>query len=263
MRSLVARAAAGAALVPVAVAVLATDAQACLYVNMPAQVVAPAERASFVQTTAGVPVQVQFPAYGGTLASAQFSVARVNTPTLPPLGTGLPADVGTVVETGQLTFDAVSRTWNGNANVSGWAQTPGEYVWQTTGTQIIPATPPREPDANGGIVATSCDTPVPVTLTHDGNWVHRFTVLGASAVTAKAAKARDGRAKVSGTIAAQFPGKVRLTVACPGKRARTTFVATKDGRWNRTANAKRGCRIDASVAARPGWADSAAAVRVS
>ncbi len=262
MRKRLARAAALAALIPVAVAVFATDALACSYALGSAQVLAPAERAAFVQTTAGVPVQVQFPG-GSSFTSAQFAVARMNTPTLPPLGAGLPAEVGTVVETGQLTFDAVSATWNGNANVSGWARTPGEYVWQTSGTQVIPATPPRVPNADGFIGISSCDTPVPLTLFHDGNWVHRFTILGASAVTARAGKARGGRVKVSGTIAAQFPGKVRLTVACPGKRARTTFVATKKRRWNRTAKAKRGCRINASVAARPGWVASTASVRVS
>jgi hypothetical protein len=119
------------------------------------------------------------------------------------------------------------------------------------------------PDENGIVMVNSCASAVAWTLTSDGNWVHRFSVLGASAVTAKAAKARYGRAKVSGRVAKTFPGKVKLTVACPGKRARSTFVSTEKGRWSREVNAKRGCRIDAAIAARAGWAGSAASARVS
>jgi hypothetical protein len=247
----------GAAVCVGAVATSATDAHACSYAVVTAQAVAPAEQSKFVQTAAGVPVQVRYPAYH-PLHSAQFAVARLHTPELPPLGQGLPADVGTVVETGELAFDVTTGTWNGTANANGWAQTPGEYVWQTSATTVIPASPPKLP----GEPFTSCDTPVPFTLTHDGNWTHRFTVLGASAVTAKAAKARDRRAQISGTVAAQYPGKVRLTVRCPGRRARTAFLTPRSGRWSRTVIAERGCRIDASAATRKGWVESATSVRV-
>ena len=85
-----------------------------------------------------------------------------------------------------------------------------------------------------------------------GTWTNRFSVVGTSHVTVTAAKARDHRAKVSGTIAEAFPGKVRLTDACPDKRARTTFVSVENGRWSRMVIAKRGCRIDAAVATPPG-----------
>jgi hypothetical protein len=125
----------------------------------------------------------------------------------------------------------------------------------------VPAPPPPVPDANGFFPGNSCGGPF--TIVYDGRWVHRFTVLGASAVTAEAGKARDGRAKVSGTVARTFPGKVRLTVACPRRRARTTFVDTAKGRWSRTVNATRGCEITAAVAARQGWAASEASTRVN
>lgn len=264
MRTIVARAAVAVAVTPVLFAVAPAGAHACSLALLSAEVVAPAEQASFVQTNDAVPVSVRFGRGLGLdgLGPVQFGIARLNTSAAPPAGTSLPADVGTVVETGQLAYDPATGTWNASANGNGWAQTPGEYVWQAAAAQTFPATPPRVPDANGHITGTSCDRDTPLTVTHDGRWVHRITVLGASAVTAKAAKARDGRAKVSGTIAAAFPGKVRLAVACPGKRTRTTFVAPRNGRWSRKVHAKRGCRVEVSVAARQGWAESADSARV-
>jgi hypothetical protein len=225
-------------------------------------VVAPAEAGTFVQTSSAVPLQVRFRNGAIDRTTMTFGIARLSSATLPPLGRDLPAGVGTVVETGTFSYDAVSDTWNASANGNGWAQTPGEYVWQATGALFIPASPPPVPHPDGSISMSSCDSPVAWTLTSDGNWVHRVSVLGASAVTAKAAKARDARAKVSGTVAKTFPGKVKLTVACPGKRARSTFVLTQKGRWSREVNAERGCKLDATIAARRGWAASAASARV-
>ncbi|HWK29388.1 MAG TPA: hypothetical protein VNS09_22685 [Solirubrobacter sp.] len=248
MRRTVLRAAAGAVLLPV-VAVPAS-AHACSIASLTAEAVAPAESASVVQTSAPVPVRVRFASGGSSFSPVQFGVARLNAT----------AEIETVVETGQLNYDAATGTWYADANGNGWALTPGEYVWQASATQNIPASPPVEPDANGVVMVNTCGGPY--SIVHDGRWVHRLTVLGASAVTAKARKARHGRAKVSGTVAKTFSGKVRLTVACPGKRARTTLVATGAGRWSRTVHAKHGCRIVAAVAARPGWAASETSARV-
>jgi hypothetical protein len=214
-----------------------------------------------VQTTSAVPVQVRFSGDASWFSPVQFGIARLKTATPPPLGASLPAEIGTVVETGQLTYDAVTGAWNADANGSGWAQTPGEYLWQSSATLHIPP-PPPVPDANGVITPSPCGGR-PLTIVYDGRWVHRFTVLGASAVTAKAGKARNGRAKVDGTIAKNFPGRIRLTVACPGKRARTTLVETAHGRWSRRVHAKRGCRIAAAVAARQGWTASEASTRIN
>lgn len=244
-------------------AVAPAAAQACSYALSFAQVVAPAEAGAFVQTSSAVPLRVRFRNGAVDQTTMTFGIARLNSATLPPPGRDMPADVGTIVETGTFSYDAVPDTWTASANGNGWAGSPGEYVWQATGALHIPASPPPVPDENGIVMVNSCASPVAWTLTSDGNWVHRFTVLGASAVTAKAAKARDGRAKISGTVAKTYPGKVKLTVACPGKRARSTFVSTNKGRWSREVNASRGCRIDATIAARKGWEASAASARVS
>jgi hypothetical protein len=238
-------------------------AHACSYAAPPsAQVIAPAESGAFVQTSSAVPLQVRF-RYGVIdRTTMSFGIARLSSATPPPLGRDLPAGVGTIVETGSFSYDAASDTWNASANSNAWAQTPGEYVWQATGALHIPASPPPVPGPDGSISWNSCDSPVAWTLTSDGNWVHRFSVLGASAVTATAAKARAGRAKVRGTVAKTFQGKVKLTVACPGKRTRNTFVSAEKGRWSRKVNAKRGCTIDATIAARKGWAASTASARI-
>lgn len=241
----------------VVAAVAPAGAQACSFAAVKALVVAPAENASLVQTGEPLPVQIRF-GDNGRYSPVQVAVARMTVPTLPPVGQLLPPDVGTVVETVPLTYDAATGTWGGAANGNHWAQTPGEYVWQVSGTLTVPAPPPPPPGAVVGV--NSCDGPF--SLTMDGRWVHRLTVLGASAVTAKSGKARDGRANVNGRVATAFPGKVKLTVACPGKRARSTFVPTADGRWSRTVFAKRGCGIKATIAARKGWAASEAAARV-
>ena len=253
-------AAAGAAVLPV---VAPAAAHACLYASPTAQVVAPAEAGTFVQTSSAVPLQVRFRNGAIDRTTMTFGIARLSSATLPPLGRDLPAGVGTVVETGSFSYDAASDTWNASANGNGWAQTPGEYAWQATGALHIPASPPPVPNPDGSISPSPCGSTVAWTLTSDGNWAHRFSVLGASAVTARAGKARDGRAKVSGTVAKTFPGKVKLTVACPGKRTRSTFVSAEKGRWSREVNARRGCKIDVSVAARKGWAASAESARVS
>jgi len=76
-------------------------------------------------------------------------------------------------------------------------------------------------------------------------------------------QARDGRARVRGRVAQDYPGKVKLTVACPGKRARSTFVPARRGRWSRDVSAKRGCKITAAASGRKGWAASRAVARVS
>ncbi|MDA0180037.1 hypothetical protein OJ997_07000 [Solirubrobacter phytolaccae] len=246
----------GAAVAVLVATVVPAGAQACSLAVVNAQVVAPAESASIVQTGEALPIRVKF-GDSGTYAPAQVGIARMNTSTLPPLGASLPAEVGTVVETVPLTFDPATGTWGADANGNDWALTPGEYVWQASATLTVPAPPPPVE----GQPVSSCGGPF--TLSLDGRWVHRFTVLGASAVTTKAGKARAGRAKVSGQIAKTFPGKVRLTVACPGKRERTTFVPTADGRWSRTVLAKRGCTVKAAVAARTGWAASEASARVT
>jgi hypothetical protein len=238
-------------------------AHACTWANQSAQVVAPVEASAFVQTSSAVRLQARFRNGAIERTTMTFGIGRLSSPALPPLGRDLPAGVGTIVETGSFSYDAATDTWNASANGNGWAQTPGEYVWQATAALHIPASPPPVPNPDGSISMNSCDSPVAWTLTSDGNWVHRFSVLGASAVTAKAATARDRRAKISGTVAKTFPGRVKLTVACPGKRARSTFVSVEKGRWSREVNAKRGCKIDATIAARKGWAASAASARVS
>ena len=237
----------------VVAAVAPAGAQACTIAAVNAHVVAPAENASLVQTGEPLPVQVRF-GDNGRFSPVQVAVARMTVPTLPPVGTLLPPDVGSVVETVPLAYDAATGTWGGAANGNAWAQTPGEYVWQVSGTLTVPAPPPPPPSPPCG---------GPFSLPMDGRWVHRLTVLGASAVTAKSSKARDGRAKVSGRVAGAFPGKVKLTVACPGKRARSTFVPTADGRWGRNVFAERGCSIKATIAARTGWAASEATARVT
>jgi hypothetical protein len=248
---------AGAAGAVVVAAVLPAGAQACSIAAVSAVVVAPAENASLVQTGDPLPVQIRF-GDDGRFAPVQAAVARMAVPTVPPVGLQLPPDVGTVVETVPLAYDAATGTWGGAANGNDWAQTPGEYVWQVSGTLSVPAPPPPPPGPVVGV--NSCDGPFSVTM--DGRWVHRLTVLGASAVTAKSGPARHGRAKVSGRIATAFGGKVKLTVACPGKRARSTFVATAEGRWGRRVFATRGCAIKATIAARKGWAASEAGTRV-
>ena len=231
-------AAAAAAVLPV---VAPAAAHACTYVVPSAQVVAPAEAGTFVQTTSAVPLQVRFRNGPIDRTTMTFGIARLSSDSLPPLGRDLPAGVGTIVETGPFSYDAASDTWIASANGNGWAQTPGEYVWQATGALHIPASPPPVPNPDGSISMSSCDSPVAWTLTSDGNWVRRFSVLTArGAVTATAAKARDRRVKVSGTVAKTFQGKVKLTVACPGKRTRSTFVPAERGRWSRAVNAKRG-----------------------
>jgi hypothetical protein len=259
MRSRLLAVVAGAAVSSV---VAPAAADACSYVDVPAQVVAPTEAGSFVQTSSAVPLQVRFRSGAIDRTTLTFGIARLSGATLPPLGRDLPPGVGTVVETGSFSYDPVFDTWNATANGNGWAQTPGEYVWQATGALHIPASPPPVPNPDGSALVNSCDSPVAWTLVSDGRWVHRFSVVGASAVTAKAAKARDGRARASGTVAKTFPGKVKLTVACPGQRARSTFVSAEKGRWSRRVNAKRGCNIDATIASRKGWAASAASARV-
>jgi hypothetical protein len=231
-------------------------AQACTFAVVTAQPLAPAESASIVQTGDPLPVRIQF-GDNGSFAPVQFGIARLKTPTLPPLGAFLPPGVATVVESVPLTYDATTGTWGADANGNHWAQTPGEYVWQVSGTLTVPAPPPQDP----ALGISTCNGPF--SLLEDGRWVHRLTVIGASAITAKAGKARDGRAKVSGRVAKAFPGKVRLTVACAGKRARTTFVPTAGGRWSRTVLARRGCNIKAAVAAREGWAASEASARIT
>jgi hypothetical protein len=242
----------------VVAAVAPAGAWACSIAAVSADVVAPAENASLVQTGESLPVQIRF-GDNGRYSPVQVAVARMTVPTLPPVGTLLPPDVGTVVETVSLTYDPATGTWGGAANGNDWAQTPGEYVWQVSGTLTVPAPPPPPPGVL--VVRNSCDGPFSVTM--DGRWAHRLTVVGASAVTVRSGKARDGRAKVSGRVATAFAGRVKLTVACPGKRTRSTFVPTADGRWSRKVFAKRGCSIKAAIAARQGWAASEAATRVN
>ncbi len=239
-----------------AVAVVPAGAQACQIPMLAAQPIAPSEGASLVQTGDPLPVRIRF-GDNGRLAPVQVGIARLTAPTLPPTGVEVPPEARTVVETIPLTYDPAAGAWGADANGNGWAQTPGEYVWQATGTQTFPAPPPR--DASQGFVACN----LPPSVSHDGRWIHRLTVIGDSAVTAKAAKARDGRAKVRGRVAKAFEGKVRLTIACPGKRARTTFVSSAEGRWSRTVFAKRGCTIKAAVTARKGWAASEASARIA
>jgi hypothetical protein len=243
---------AGALGAVVVAAVAPAGAQACTIGVANADVVAPAENASLVQTGEPLPMQIRFHD-DGRFSPVQVAVARLATPTPPPLGTDLPPDVGTVVETVPLTYDAATGTWGGAANGNDWAQTPGDYVWQASGTLTVPAPPPGVTSPCGG----------PFTVAMDGRWAHRLTVLGASAVTAKSAKARHGRAKISGRVAPAFPGKVKVTVACPHERVRSTFVPTADGRWSRKVLAKHGCSIKATIAARKGWAPSQAVTRVA
>jgi hypothetical protein len=239
-----------------ATAALPAGAQACTFGSANAQPITPVESASIVQTSDPLPVRIRF-GDNGTFAPVQFAIARLKTSTVPPLaaGMGMPPEVGAVVETVALTYDAAADGWGADANGNDWARTPGEYAWQVSGWLTIPDT--RPPD-----VVAPCGRG-PWTLLQDGRRVHRLTVIRASAVTANAAKARHGRAKVSGRVAKAFPGKIRLTVACPGKRARTTFVATADGRWGRTMIAKRGCTIKAAAAAREGWAASETSARIT
>jgi hypothetical protein len=243
-------AAAGALVIAVAAP---AGAQACSIGGDFAKAVAPADGATILQAGGALPVRVGFTAGYTTV---QLSVARLSTSNPPALDRILPPEVGTVVETVPLAWDAAAGLWTGSANTSAWASTPGEYLYAITGTLTLPPPPPR---VDGSI--NSCDDIR--TIVQDGRWSHRLTVVGASAVTAKAGKARDGRTKVSGRVATAFTGKVKLTVKCPGKRARTTFVPTEAGRWNRTVAADRGCSVAAAVSARPGWAASAASVTVA